>query len=103
MVAWKKKCAPRGASRKHRNALLLPVADSSAGQPHPPSELVTRRLSLGECDVPTGLNGSKCSLTFLGQDSVSGAQANFGPLLLIGPHHASGVGVVNVLKSLMFG
>ena len=63
-------CAPRGASRKHRNALLLPVADSSAGQPHPP-------------------DGSKCSLTFLGQDSVSGAQAKLGPLLLVGPHEAS--------------
>ena len=84
MVAWKKKCAPRGASRKHRNALLLPVADSSAGQPHPP-------------------DGSKCSLTFPGQVSVPGAQANFGPLLLVGPHHASGGGVVNVLKSLTFG
>ena len=47
---------------------------------------------------PANLDGSKCSLTFLGQVSVSGAQAGLGPSLLVGPHHASGGGVVNVLK-----
>ena len=40
---------------------------------------MTRKLSLGECEVPTGLNGGKCSLFFLGQVSVSGAQAGLGP------------------------
>ena len=76
------KCAPRGASRKHTNALLF--QDRRARQPHPPSELVTRRLPLGECQVQTGLNGSKCSLTCLGQVSVSGAQAGHGSSLLVG-------------------
>ena len=73
------KCAPRGVSRKHTNALLIPAEDRRAGQPHPPAELATRRLPPDECKVPTGLNGSKCSLTCLGQVSVSGAQAELGP------------------------
>ena len=72
------KCAPRGASRKHTNAFLIPAEDRRAGQPHPPTELATRRLPPDECKVPTGLNGSKCSLTCLGQVSVSGAQARLG-------------------------
>ena len=85
------------------NALLVPALDRSAGQPHPPRELVTRRLPLGECDVPNELNASKCSLTCLGQVSVSGAQAGLGPSSLVGPHHANRGRVVNVLKSLTFG
>ena len=43
------------------------------------------RLLVDECEVPAGLTGSKCSLTLLGQDSVSGAQAKLGHLLLVGP------------------
>ena len=38
--------------------------DRSAGQPHAPSELVTRRLPLGECEVPDGLNGRRCCVDF---------------------------------------
>ena len=103
VVARKKKCAPRGASRKHRNALVVPVEDQSAGQPHPPSELVARRLPLDECEVLTGLNWSKCSLTFLGQVSVSGAQAGFAPSLSVGLITRAEMESSMFSKSLTFG
>ena len=81
-------------SKAHERSLRT----RSAGQPRPP-KLVTRRLPLGDCELLAGLNASKCSLTCLGQVSASGAQAGPGPSLLVGPHHASKGGVVNVRRS----
>ena len=47
----------------------------------------------------TKSHASKCSFTFLGQVAVSGLGAS----LLVGPHHVSRGGVVNVLRSQTFG